>query len=60
MIDTRLLDIVVCPSCRSALRPEPDATTASRLSCTGDDCGLVYPVRDDVPVLLVDEATRAE
>ncbi|QYJ05763.1 hypothetical protein KUV85_01655 [Nocardioides panacisoli] len=46
-----LLDIIVCPDCHGALTPAP-----STLTCTG--CGLVYPIRDQIPVLLVDEATR--
>jgi uncharacterized protein len=50
-VDPRLLDILACPDCRSPLREEADT-----LVCTG--CGLVYPVRDGIPVLLVDEATR--
>jgi uncharacterized protein len=50
-IDDWLLEILACPKCRSDLRPD-DA--ASELVCTG--CGLAYPVRDDIPVLLVDEA----
>jgi uncharacterized protein YbaR (Trm112 family) len=29
---------------------------ASELVCTAADCGLAYPVRDDIPVMLVDEA----
>jgi uncharacterized protein YbaR (Trm112 family) len=29
---------------------------ASELVCTNDECGLAYPVRDDIPVMLVDEA----
>jgi uncharacterized protein len=50
-IDDWLLEILACPKCRSELRPD-DAT--SELVCTG--CGLAYPVRDDIPVLLLDEA----
>ncbi|MGI8646329.1 MAG: Trm112 family protein [Nocardioides sp.] len=52
-IDPRLLEIIRCPDCRSELRPEGE-----ELACTG--CGLVYPVRDDIPVLLVDEAHRPD
>ncbi|NYI06159.1 Trm112 family protein [Allostreptomyces psammosilenae] len=48
-----LLDILACPACHAPLRAD-DA--ADELVCTGDDCGLAYPVRDDIPVLLVDEA----
>jgi hypothetical protein len=48
-----VLDIIVCPKCRASLRAE-DA--ASELVCTG--CGLVYPVRDNIPVLLVEEARK--
>jgi uncharacterized protein len=51
-IDDWLLDILVCPKCHSALRVDEEA---SELVCTGPD-GLAYPVRDDIPVLLVDEA----
>jgi uncharacterized protein YbaR (Trm112 family) len=40
-----------CPACHAEL---VDAASGARLACTG--CGLVYPVRDGVPVLLVDEA----
>jgi uncharacterized protein YbaR (Trm112 family) len=50
-IDDWLLEILACPKCHSDLRPD-DA--ASELVCTG--CGLAYPVRDDIPVLLVDDA----
>jgi uncharacterized protein YbaR (Trm112 family) len=52
-IDPALLDILVCPACRASLRPD-DA--ANELVCTG--CGRAYPVRDDIPVLLVDEARQ--
>ena len=50
-IDRHLLEIIRCPDCHAELREADDS-----LACTG--CGLVYPVRDDIPVLLVDEARR--
>ena len=52
-IDDWLLEILACPKCRSQLRADEEA---SELVCTG--CGLAYPVRDDIPVLLVDEARQ--
>ncbi len=54
-LDPALLDILACPACRSPLRVD-DAEFGGEgaLVCTG--CGLAYPVRDDIPVLLVDEA----
>jgi len=52
-LDPALLEILACPDCTSPLRAD-DA--AEELVCTG--CGLAYPVRDDIPVLLVDEARR--
>jgi len=50
-IDPALLAIIVCPKCRASLEQ-----TGEELVCTG--CGLAYPVRDDIPVLLVDEARK--
>ncbi|MEU7897066.1 Trm112 family protein [Nonomuraea sp. NPDC049152] len=56
-IDDWLLEILACPACKSPLRAQDDAVNgADELACTG--CGLVYPVRDDIPVLLVDEARK--
>ncbi|HET9828378.1 MAG TPA: Trm112 family protein [Nocardioidaceae bacterium] len=52
-LDPALLEIIVCPDCRGALAVDEEA---SELVCTS--CGLAYPVRDDIPVLLVDEARR--
>jgi uncharacterized protein len=54
-IDNWLLEILACPACHAPLR-EDDA--ASELVCTNTECALAYPVRDDIPVLLVDEARR--
>jgi uncharacterized protein YbaR (Trm112 family) len=54
-LDPALLDILACPNCRAELRVDDDA---SELVCTG--CGYAYPVRDNIPVLLVDEARRPD
>jgi uncharacterized protein YbaR (Trm112 family) len=50
-LDPVLLDIIVCPDCHGSL-----SAVAEELVCSG--CGLAYPVRDDIPVLLVDEARK--
>ena len=53
-IDDWLLEILACPKCHAPLRVDE---AASELVCTNpEDCGLAYPVRDDIPVLLIDEA----
>ena len=52
-IDPSLLEILVCPACRAEVRLDE---AAEELVCRG--CGLAYPVRDDIPVMLVDEARR--
>ena len=54
-LDPALLDILACPNCRADLRVDD---SASELVCTS--CGYAYPVRDDIPVLLVDEARRPD
>ena len=54
-IDDWLLEILACPACHAPLREDAGA---SELVCTNEACGLAYPVRDDIPVLLVDEARR--
>ena len=48
-LDPQLLQIIVCPADRGDLTPQGD-----ELVCA--TCGLAYPVRDGIPVLLVDEA----
>lgn len=57
-IDPELLAIIVCPQCHAALQAEPHTGPAELLVCSGEGCGLRYPVRDGIPVLLVDEAQR--
>jgi LSD1 subclass zinc finger protein len=52
MIPKDLLEIVVCPACRKPLELRTNPET---LKCS--QCHRVYPVRDDIAVLLEDEAT---
>jgi uncharacterized protein YbaR (Trm112 family) len=52
-LDATLLEILVCPACRATLSVDE---AADELVCNG--CGLAYPVRDDIPVMLVDQARR--
>lgn len=49
MVDRELLEILACPLCKVEVRLEGD-----RIVCT--KCGRRYPVRDDIPVMLVEEA----
>jgi uncharacterized protein len=52
MIPQDLLDILVCPACKKplVLKVNPEALKCSQ-------CNRVYPVRDNIPVLLIDQAT---
>jgi uncharacterized protein len=52
MIPQDLMEILVCPACKKPLMQKEDG---SSLKCS--ECRRVYPVRDDIPILLVDEAT---
>ncbi len=53
MISQDLLDILVCPVCK---KPLVQKETGESLKCT--ECRRVYPVRDNIPILLVDEAVQ--
>lgn len=50
-LDPELLKILACPQCKGPVEPTPDQTW---LLCRA--CKLKYEVRDDIPVMLVDEA----
>ncbi|HEB58311.1 MAG TPA: Trm112 family protein [Gammaproteobacteria bacterium] len=50
-MDRKLLDILACPVCKGPLVYRKDA---NELICKGDR--LAYPIRDDIPVMLEDEA----
>jgi uncharacterized protein YbaR (Trm112 family) len=50
-VDQKLLDILVCPKCRGDLE-----LTRAQDGLVCAVCDLVYPVRDDIPIMLIDEA----
>ena len=52
MIAKELLEILVCPACKQALDYRQNPET---LKCT--QCHRVYPVKDNIPIMLIDEAT---
>ena len=52
-MDKKLLEILVCPVCKGQLRFDK---TKAELVCKVDR--LAYPIRDDIPVMLEDEARR--
>lgn len=54
-MDRKLLDILACPVCKGALVYKKDA---QELICKLDR--LAYPIRDDIPVMLADEARRLD
>ena len=51
MIDQTLLDKLVCPLTRTKLRYDPE-----RQELVSEAAGLAYPIRNGVPVMLVEEA----
>ena len=55
LISPELLEILVCPACRNKVESKPDG---SSLKCVS--CKRVYPIKDDIPVMLVDEARVEE
>lgn len=52
-ISPELLEILRCPKCKSKVEIKADE---SGLKCTDPNCRLVYPIKDEIPVMLVEEA----
>ncbi len=51
-ISEDLLEILACPACKAKVELKADGKS---LKCV--ECRRVYPIRDDIPVMLIDEAT---
>lgn len=52
-IDKELLDILACPKCKGDVR-----LTERKDGLICDVCKLKYPIKDDIPVMLTDEAEK--
>lgn len=50
-LSKELLDILACPKCKA-----PVTLTQAQDGLVCEACAVVYPVRDDIPVMLMDEA----
>jgi len=55
MLDPEFIKILACPVCKTGLsyRTEPES-----LKC--EQCGRIYPVREGIPVLIVEEASAED
>ena len=54
-VDPKLLEILVCPLTKGPLRYD-----AARGELVSEQAGLAYPIRDGIPIMLVDEARRID
>jgi uncharacterized protein YbaR (Trm112 family) len=54
-IDTKLLEILVCPKTKAPLKYDE-----KKQELISEKAGLAYPVRDGIPVMLVEEARKLE
>lgn len=54
-LDEKLLEILACPKCKGDIRYNEDKTG---LVC--DRCNLLYPIKDGVPIMFIDEAKTLE
>lgn len=51
-MDKELLDILACPSCKGEVKKEDNKIVCQK-------CGLKYPIKDEIPVMLVEEASSS-
>lgn len=53
MLDNQLLEIIACPKCKGDLEYKIDE---NQLIC--HKCRLIYSIKDDIPIMLIDEAQK--
>lgn len=54
-VDTKLLEILVCPLTKGPLRYDAD-----KQELISEQANLAYPIRDGIPIMLVDEARKLD
>ena len=52
-LSPEFLAVAACPACHATFAVDYDK---QELVCTNQSCGLAYPVRDNIPILLIDQA----
>lgn len=55
MIDKELLEIMACPECKADVKLDGE-----KIVCQNPNCGLRYPIRDGIPIMLVEEAEKPQ
>lgn len=55
MIDKELLEIMACPECKADVKLDGE-----KIVCQNSNCGLRYPIRDGIPIMLVEEAEKPQ
>lgn len=65
MVAQELLDILRCPACVSGPNPRPgpdpgrlELIKGLWLVCQEKECGRKYPIRDDIPIMLIEEGDK--
>lgn len=53
MVDKELLNILACPLCKADVRLDDNSIVCTK-------CGRRYPIKDDIPIMLIDEAKLPE
>jgi len=55
-ITRELLEILACPKCKGGIKLIEKSTTRGKDGLICEKCKLLYPIRDGIPVMLIDEA----
>ena len=58
MVSKKLLEILRCPSCVQQSQGILEMVHDTWLVCQEDGCGRKYPIRDDIPVMLINEGDK--